>query len=76
MQNDSVKALSEQEQEDLKQQYHTFPVLSYKIEGITLNDERNTEVAYSVEFFKKQAGQEDFPNTMSFRLNPQKINGT
>ena len=76
MQNDSVKALSEKEQEDLRQQYRTFPVLSYKIEGITLNDERNTEVTYSVEFFKKQAGQEDYPNTMSFCLNPQKINGT
>ncbi|MBP9507133.1 MAG: hypothetical protein KBE85_04325 [Bacteroides sp.] len=76
MKNDSVQTLSKKDQEDMKQQYRTFPVLSYTIEGIMMNDERNTEVTYSVEFFKKQAGQEDIPNTMSFCLNPQKIQGT
>ena len=31
-----------------------------------------TEVAYSIEFFKKQEDDER-PNTLNFRLNPQKI---
>lgn len=74
MRNDSILALSEEEKRDLQQQYQTFPVLAYKIEGISLNDEYTTEVMYSVEFFKKEPGQEEVPNTMKFRLNPQKIN--
>lgn len=75
LQNDSVSDLSEKEMSDLKQQYKTFPVLSYTIDGITLNDEQDTEVKYSIEFFKRVSGQEDIPNTMNFCLNPQKIDG-
>lgn len=70
MRNDSILALSEEEKKDLKQQYQTFPVLAYRIEGISLNDEYTTEVMYSIEFFKKEPGQEEVPNTMKFRLNP------
>lgn len=73
MRNDSVFKLSDTERSDLKLQYQTFPVLSYKIDGILFKDAHSTEVIYSVEFFKKEAGQEEIPNTMSFRLNPQKI---
>lgn len=73
MRNDSVFELSEAERNDLKMQYQMFPVLSYKIDGIILKDVHSTEVIYSVEFFKKGPGQEEIPNTMSFRLSPQKI---
>lgn len=73
MRNDSVFELSDAERNDLKMQYQTFPVLSYNIDGIAFDDKHRTEVIYSIEFFKREPGQEDMPNTMNFRLNPQKI---
>lgn len=76
MRNDSILELSNKEREDLKLQYKAFPVLSYRIEGIAFKDAYNTEVMYSIEFFKREPGQENIPNTMNFRLNPQKIGST
>lgn len=73
IENDSVLVLSEQEKKTLIQQYKTFPVLSYQIGNLIFNNIYDAEVRYCIEFFKKQKGQEEIPNTMSFRLSSQKI---
>lgn len=72
IQNDTVLALNDIEKEKMKQLYRLFPVLSYEIDGYYFNGTRNTEVAYSIEFFEKKEGDER-PNTLNFRLNPQRI---
>lgn len=72
IQNDTVSALTDDERKGLEQQYEMFPVFSYEITGYYIKDAHNTEVAYSIEFFKKQEDDER-PNTLNFRLNPQKI---
>lgn len=72
IQNDTVSALTEEERKALEQQYTLFPVLSYKIDGYYFTDTRNTEIAYSIVFFEKQDG-DNKPNTLKFRLNPQRV---
>lgn len=71
--NDSVMELSDTEKGKLRKQYQALPVLSYTITGMKMNDPNTTEVMYSIEIFEKIAGQENVPNTMNLRLNPQKV---
>lgn len=71
--NDSVMELSDTEKGKLRKQYQTLPVLSYSLIGMKMNDPNTTEVIYSIEIFKKITGQENVPNTMNLRLNPQKV---
>ena len=73
--NDSVLTLLDTDRKDLLNQYSQFPVLSYQIGSIVFIDNNRSELHYCVEFFERKAGQEDYPNTMNFRLNPQKIDG-
>lgn len=70
---DSIYSLSTEEQENLMQQYMSFPVLSYNIENLYLTGVRSTEIVYRIEFFEKQE-KDKRPNTLKFRLNPQRIN--
>lgn len=72
IQNDTVLALNETEREKMEQLYQLFPILSYEIDGYYFNGIHNTEVAYSIEFFEKKEGDKR-PNTLNFRLNPQRI---
>lgn len=73
--NDSVLTLLDADRKDLLKQYAQFPVLSYQIGSIVFIDNNKSELHYCVEFFERKPGQEDYPNTMNFRLNPQKIDG-
>ena len=54
--------------------FRTFPVLSYKIESIIFNTETDSQVKYTVEFFKKQPG-DTRPNTTSFFIKPMRVKG-
>lgn len=57
-----------------KSVFRMFPVLSYKIESIIFNTETDSQVKYTVEFFKKQPG-DTRPNTTSFFIKPMRVNG-
>lgn len=71
--NDSVFSLTDTAMERMREQYANFPVLSYQIKNYHIRGIRDTEVAYTIEFFRST--EEDMiPNTINFRLNPQKIN--
>lgn len=72
IQDDTVLALNDTERKQMEQLYQLFPVLSYQIDGYYFNGIYNTEVVYRIEFFEKEGGDER-PNTLNFRLNPQKI---
>lgn len=72
IQDGTVLALNDTERKQMEQLYQLFPVLSYQIDGYYFNGIYNTEVVYSIEFFEKEEGDER-PNTLNFRLNPQKI---
>lgn len=56
-----------------KQVFKMFPVLSYKITGITFDKETDSQVKYTIEFFKKQHG-DNRPNTISFFIKPMRVN--
>ena len=71
--NDSVFSLTDIDMEKMRVQYETFPVLAYQIKRCFINGFHETEVAYSIEFFKR-IENDNRPNTLNFRLNPQKIN--
>lgn len=71
--HDSVFGLDDVDIKKMKAQYETFPVLAYQINGCFIKGFHKTEVAYSIEFFKKEV-EDKIPNTLNFRLNPQKIN--
>lgn len=57
-----------------KSVFRMFPVLNYKIESIIFNTETDSQVKYTVEFFKKQPG-DTRPNTTSFFIKPMRVNG-
>lgn len=57
-----------------KSVFRMFPVLSYKIESIIFNTETDSQVKYTVEFFKKQPG-DTRPNTTSFFIKPMRVKG-
>lgn len=54
--------------------FKMFPVLDYKIESIIFNTETDSQVKYTVEFFKKQPG-DTRPNTTSFFVKPMREKG-
>lgn len=57
-----------------KSVFRMFPVLSYKINSIVFNTETDSQVKYTVEFFKKQPG-DTRPNTTSFFVKPMRVDG-
>lgn len=54
--------------------FKRFPVLSYKIDSIIFYTETDSQVKYTIEFFKKQPG-DPRPNTTSFFIKPMRIQG-
>lgn len=59
--------------EKQKRIFQIFPVLSYKIDGIIFYSETDSQVQYTIEFFKKEPG-DDRPNTTSFFIKPMRVN--
>lgn len=54
--------------------FKLFPVLNYKIDGIIFDTETDSQVRYTIEFFKKKLG-DNRPNTTSFFIKPMRRNG-
>lgn len=54
--------------------FKRFPCLSYKIDSIIFYSETDSQVKYTIEFFKKQPG-DTRPNTTSFYIKPMRIQG-
>ena len=52
--------------------FKRFPVLSYKIDAVTFMSETDSQVKYTVEFFKKEPG-DPRPNTTSFFIKPMRV---
>lgn len=57
-----------------KSVFRMFPVLSYKIDNIVFNTETDSQVKYTIEFFKKEPG-DTRPNTTSFFVKPMRVEG-
>lgn len=53
--------------------FNQFPVLSYKIDNIIFNREDDSQVKYTIEFFKRKPG-DNRPNTISFVIKPIRQN--
>lgn len=54
--------------------FRAFPVLNYKIDSIIFSTETDSQVKYTIEFFKKQPG-DTRPNTTSFYIKPMRVKG-
>lgn len=52
--------------------FKRFPVLSYKIDAITFYSDKDSQVKYTIEFFKKEPG-DPRPNTTSFFIKPVRV---
>lgn len=65
--------LPDEEKVRLFNQAKTFPVLSYKLVDQEFIDEYHVTLAYEIEFFEKQEG-DNMPNTIRMVFNPQRIN--
>lgn len=50
-----------------------FPVYSYKIDSIIFHTETDSQIRYTIEFFKKENG-DNRSNTTSFFLRPMRFN--
>lgn len=73
IQGDVVNSISEEEQEDLMQQYYTFPVIKYHCESMDFIDERHVNITYVIEFFEKDPDS-NIPNTYKITFAPQRLN--
>lgn len=54
--------------------FRAFPVLGYRIDSIIFSTETDSQVKYTIEFFKKQPG-DTRPNTTSFYIKPMRVKG-
>lgn len=70
-----VVKLPEAMKERQKKVFQIFPVLSYNIDSIIFYSEKDSQVQYTIEFFKKAPG-DNSPNTTSFFIKPMRVNGT
>lgn len=52
--------------------FKRFPVLSYKIDAVTFMSETDSQVKYTIEFFKKEPG-DPRPNTTTFFIKPMRV---
>ncbi|MBO5186509.1 MAG: hypothetical protein J6B91_05600 [Prevotella sp.] len=73
MENDSVKPLGEELEEEIRVQQQTFPVLDYHVEDMEFINENNVRVTYAIEFFKKEPDSK-IKNTIRLSFAPQRIN--
>lgn len=69
---DTVVPISGKRKEEVMRNLEMFPVLDYTIDELQLFSETNTQVRYSIEFFKKPEG-DDRPNTLQCVLNPRRV---
>lgn len=69
---DSVVAMSDKRKNEILQQLKVFPVLDYKIDVMNMFSEEDCEVRYTIEYFKKEAG-DPRPNTLQCVIKPVRI---
>jgi len=70
--NDSVTPMSDKRKNEILQQLQVFPVLSYTIDQMQMFSETDCEVRYTIEYFKKEAG-DPRPNTLQCVIKPVRI---
>lgn len=61
--------LPEAQRNNVKRLLNIFPVISYKFDGVIFNSDMDNQVRYTIEFFKKEPG-DDRPNTTAIYLKP------
>lgn len=71
---DSLVSLSETGRKEQAVLYKNFSVVDYKIDGLSLYSESDTELRYTVTLFEKDKN-DDRPNTMKFLLTPRRVDG-
>ena len=70
----SLEALPDSMAGKMKTIYATFPILSYKVDEMSLYSDIDTEIRYTITMFEQEEGS-DIPNTMRFMLSPKRIGG-
>lgn len=68
-----LSKLSGEEKQVLKNQFTTFPVLSYKPVNMTWKNTYDVKLTYSFEFMEVEDGS-GIPNTMTITFAPQRRN--
>ena len=70
--SDTVVPMSDKRKNEILQQLQVFPVLSYTIDQMQMFSETDCEVRYTIEYFKKEAG-DPRPNTLQCVIKPVRI---
>ncbi|MCD8302808.1 MAG: hypothetical protein LUC44_07300 [Prevotellaceae bacterium] len=70
--NDSVRDLTQEREESIREQQRMFPVVNYRLDEMEFVDEHRVQVSYVIEFFEKEPGS-SIPNTIKLRFVPQRI---
>ena len=71
--NGEVVTLSDENMEDFKKHFRTFPVIDYRLEYFSFSTQGCNDLKYKIEFAKKDLNG-NVP-TMAFMFNPVKIDG-
>lgn len=66
--------IPEENKKTMKMMLKRFPVLSYHCDGIVFHKEMDSQIKYTIEFFKKEPG-DDRPNTTAMYLKPMRKDG-
>lgn len=69
---DQLEVISDEQRNQLKEYFTTFPVLDYKLKSTEWKNVYEVSYLYSFEFFEKPDG-EGIPNTMNIILKPTKL---
>lgn len=69
---DTVLPISAKTKQEVLETLKAFPVLSYNIEQIRMFSEQDTEVHYTIEYFKKENG-DPRPNTLQCIIVPRRV---
>lgn len=73
LKNGDLSKLTLEEKEALKNQFTSFPVLSYKLVNMTWRNTYDVKLAYSFEFMEVEEGS-GIPNTMTVTFAPERRN--
>ncbi len=64
--------LSEEAENQIREQQQAFPVLGYQLSDMVFNDNGCVSVTYDIEFFEKEPGS-SIPNTIQLTFVPQRV---